>query len=334
MKKYCNNCGFENADKNTFCMSCGAKLSDQKNEIRESIKPIEPQPPAIHEPTMRTAEKRFVKPGKIVLTSNKNITGLAMVAIVLSIIAIIFSAFVSPAITLGSGSVDTQKLADSSVTGNKIADGTISNSDINDNGISKIADDSVNSIHIIDGAISMDDLASATVSALTGLNVIANDSITGDKIANFSIATNDLANSSVTGLKILDGTIAAADIGTDAVGSDEIAAGAVGSSEIADSSVSYSDMAIKIKYGKAPGVYNDSAGNTISYPTSFSTAPTCVVVTPYNSSGLGNAIHATVTSVGVSSFTVAIWYEPVGSSGIAIPVTSSNAVDLYWIAIY
>jgi hypothetical protein len=177
----------------------------------------------------------------------------------------------------------------------------------------------------------MDDLDPSTVSELTGLNVIANDSITGNKIANFSIDSNDLANSSVTGLKILDGTIAAADIGTDAVGADEIASGAVGTSEIADSSVSYADMAIKIQYGRALGVYNES---TISFPSSFSSTPTCVVVTPYNSSGLGNAIHATVYSVSTTSFRVYLWYEPIGASGIANAVTPSTAIDLYWIAIY
>jgi hypothetical protein len=175
----------------------------------------------------------------------------------------------------------------------------------------------------------MDDLDPSTISDLTGLNVIANDSITGNKIANFSIDSNDLANGSVTGLKILDGTIAVADIGTDAVGSDEIAAGAVGSSEIADSSVSYADMAIKIKYGRATSVIN---GSSISH--GLGSTPLCVVVTPYNSSGFGNPIHASVYSVGATSFNVGLWYEPIGAIGVAVAVDSSTAVDLYWIAIY
>jgi len=326
MKQYCNNCGFENADKNTFCMRCGAKLSDPKIESRE---PVAPQPAEINEPIVHHAEKRFAKPGKIVLTSNKNITGLALVAIVLSIVAIIFSAFVSPAITLGAGSVDTQKLADNSVTSSKIVDGTITDSDISDNGISKIADNSIDSANIIDGSLLMDDLASSTISNLTGLNVIANDSITGNKIANLSITTDDLANGSVTSLKILDGTITAADIGTGAVGSDEIASGAVDNSELASNAVTYDKMSIKITYGKATGVISGSL-----IPHSIGHTPLCVVVTPYNSSAPVNAIHATVYSVDATNFGVYLWYEPIGSSGNATAVTSSTAVDLYWIAVY
>ena len=324
MKKYCNNCGFENADKDTFCMNCGAKLSDPKIESRE---PVAPAPSEINGPIVRPSEKRFAKPGKIVLTSNKNISGLAIIAIILSIVAIIFAAFVSPAITLGSGSVDTQKLADNSVTGDKIVDGTITNSDISSNGIAKIADNSIGSSQIIDGSILMDDLASATISALTGLNVIANDSINGSKIADFSIASNDLANNSVTSLKIVDGTITAADIGADAVGS----------SEITDNSVSYSDMAIKIKCGIATNVVN---GSTITH--SLGHIPTSVVVTPVYEPGVEDGkyvIHANIenNSLGSNSFDICLWYEVLGTPPATLGVIDGVAwpsVNVYWIAIY
>lgn len=327
MKRYCQNCGFENAGKDTFCMNCGAKLTDLKTESAQPIKPIEPQPAeVINEPVVQPSEKRFVKSGKIVLTSSKTITVLAAVAIVLSIVAIIFSVFVSPAITLGSGSVDQQKLADNSVTGSKIVDGTITDSDIVASGISRIAANSVGSSQLIDGSILMDDLSSSAVSNLTGLNVIANDSITGDKIANFSITSDDLANGSVTNLKI----------GSDAVTSDKIPSGAVGSSEIADNSVSYGDMAIKIKCGIATNVIN---GSTITH--SLGHIPTSVVVTPVYDPGVEDGkyvIHANIeyNSLDSDSFDICLWYETVGlppSLGV-IDGVAWLPVDVYWIAIY
>lgn len=327
MKRYCQNCGFENAGKDTFCMNCGAKLSDLKIESREPVKHIAPQSSEIiNEPIVQPTEKRFVKSGKIVLTSSKTITSLAAVAIALSIVAIIFSIFVSPAITLGSGSVDQQKLADNSVIGSKIVDGTITNSDIVASGISRIADNAIGSDQIIGSSILMNDLNQSTIDNLTGLNVIVNDSITGDKIANFSITGNDLANNSITSQKIVDGTITSSDIGTDAVGSDEIA----------DNSVSYSDMAIKIKCGIATNVIN---GSTITH--NLGHTPTSVVVTPIYEPGVENGtyfIHANIeyNSLDSDSFDICLWFEVIGLpswSGVIDGVTWPP-VDVYWIAIY
>jgi uncharacterized membrane protein YvbJ len=125
MKKICPVCGIENADKNKFCLNCGTKLMDLKDEDKKNVKPDTSQPSEIKEPIVQHPEKRFVKSGKFVVTSNKTTTSLAILAIVLSIIAIIFSIFISPALTLGSGAVGTNELADDSVTSNKIVDGSL-----------------------------------------------------------------------------------------------------------------------------------------------------------------------------------------------------------------
>lgn len=308
MKKFCHNCGYENADKNTFCLNCGAKLIDTKDESKKNIKQNKYKSLEINKPNIQYKEKRFVKPGKFVVTSNKTTT---ILAIILSIIAIIFSTFISPALTLSTGSVGLNELADDSVSSSKIVDGSITDSDINNFGISKIAYNSVNSNNIVDNSILYEDLNPNTIDFLTGLNIIENDSITGEKIANFSITSNDLANNSVTSQKIVNGTI--------------------NESDIADNAVTYDKMNIKIKYGIATDKIN---GSTISH--GIGSTPLCVVVTPdYESFGTGNAIiYANVYDIGSSSFKVGLWYMDIDSSGPLNPVNSSNPVDVYWIAIY
>ena len=295
MKK-CNKCGYENADKNTFCLNCGAKLMDIQYE---------------KEPVIQNTEKRYVKSGGIVLTSKKSTTAIAIIAIILSIVAIIFSVFVSPALTLGSGSVGLNELANDSVSSSKIVDDSITDADVNNLGISKIQDNSINSNNIVDNTILYNDLNSNTINLLTGLNAILDDSITSNKIANFSINNSDLANNSITNQKIVDGTIVEADIANDAV--------------------TYDKMNIKIKYGIATNKYN---GTTISH--GIGSTPICVIVTPdYESYGTGTvAIYANVYDITSSSFRVGLWFEEIGASGPLNPVVSGDPVDLYWIAIY
>lgn len=320
MKRYCQNCGFENADKNKFCMKCGLELMNVKSESNVPTEPIAQPNYELQKPIKQPREKKFVKPGKIVLTSNKMISGLALGAIVLSILAILLAILFNP-VTLGSGAVGQQQLANNSVTNAKVADGSINNA--------KIADDSIDSDNLIDSSILLEDLSLSTISNLTGLNVIANDSITGDKIANFSITESDLENSSITSQKIVDGTITSSDLGSNSVGSDEIASGAVGSSEIADGTVSYDDMKIKIKYSST-SAYN---GSSIAHGISAG-SPTCVVVTPiYNSASYANAtIIANVYNVGATYFYLTLYYQY--PDGVLTPVPSGTPVTVYWIAIY
>jgi hypothetical protein len=310
MKKICTRCGYENAAKNTFCLNCGAKIMDLKDESKKIAKSNDSQSSVVKEPIIQQTEKRYVKSGKFVITSNKTTTNLAIIAIILSIIAIIFSIFVSPALTLGSGAVGLKELADDSVTSSKIVDDSITDADINNFGLSRIAQNSINSNNIIDYSILLSDLNSNTIDAITGMNAIENDSITGEKIANFSIASNDIANNSITSQKIVDGTISEDDF--------------------ADDAVTYDKMNIKIKYGIATDRIN---GSSISH--GIGTTPICVIVTPdYESFGGNAAIYANVYNIGSSSFRVGLWYEEIGSSGPLNPVSSSDPVDIYWIAIY
>ena len=310
MKKICTKCGYENADKNTFCLNCGTKLMDLKDESKKIDQSASSQPSIVKDPVVKHTEKRFVKPGIFVVNSNKTTSNLAILAIILSVIAIILSVFVSPALTLGSDSVGLKELADDSVTSDKIVDGSITDSDINNFGLSKITHNSINSNNIVDYSILLSDLNLNTVKAITGMNAIENDSITGEKIANFSIESNDIANDSITSQKIVDGTIA--------------------ESDLADDAVTYDKMNIKIKYGVATDRYN---GSLISH--GIGSTPICVIVTPdYESYGGNAAIYANVYDIGSSSFRVGLWFEEIGSSGPLNPVSSSDPVDIYWIAIY
>jgi hypothetical protein len=347
MKKYCQNCGFENASKDKFCTKCGTVLLDTKDESIKQVEPIAQEiidyktPPDHFEPSKKKQPLRFQR------SSEKMVLGLAAVAIVLSIAAISAAFLVKP--TLGANSITTSELFDSSVTSSKIADGTITDSDISSNGISKIALSAITSNHIANNSILLIDLSPDVIDSITGLNVIANNSITGEKIANGAItsadladesitsakivngtiSTVDIADGSITGAKITDSTITSSDLATDSVDSSEIVAGAVGTSELASGAVTYEKMAMKIRCGKATDVYN---GSSIAH--NLGSTPTSVVVTPiYDSSfGSGNAtIYANIISVSDTSFTITLYVQYTGSFS---PVIIGNPVDVYWIAIY
>jgi parallel beta-helix repeat protein len=151
---------------------------------------------------------------------------IAIGAVVISVIAIASTIVLKPGVTIGAGDVGANELADDSVTGGKIVDGTITDADIATAGVSKIAGDAVGSGQIADNSITLQDLASDIIAAITGVENIADNSITSEKIA--------------------DGAITSDDIGADAVGSDEIADGAVTSSEIANGTVTAADLATEV----------------------------------------------------------------------------------------
>ena len=142
---------------------------------------------------------------------------IAVVAVIISIIAVASAVVLKPTLRIGAGAVGTNELADDSVTSDKITDGTITDDDIATVGISKIASNAVGSSQIADNSIAFGDLSSDVVDAITGIGEIADNSITSAKIADETITSND--------------------IGTDAVGSDEIASGAVGTDELMDGAV-------------------------------------------------------------------------------------------------
>lgn len=120
---------------------------------------------------------------------------IAVVAVVISVVAIALAAILQPTLTIGAEAVGTNELADDAVTSGKIADGTITDADI------------------ADGSITLQDLSSAVVNVITGIENIADNSITSAEIADETIQTVDIANNSITSEKIADGTITLADIG-------------------------------------------------------------------------------------------------------------------------
>lgn len=334
MKKYCHNCGTENAGKGKFCIKCGTELLDTKDEGVKKVEPTVQDTGEYKTPAVQPQPIRKKQPPKISGPSNKTVLGVAVVAIILSVAAIFLGIFMKPATTVGAGDVGTNELANNSVTGGKVADGTLTDADISNIGISKIADNAITSNQIANNTIALQDLTSDVADSITGAANITNNSITTDKILNGTIITNDLADNSITSGKIKDGEVKSSDIATDAVGSDEIASGAVDTSELASDAVAYDDMKIKIRYGKATGLHNQTGGNRIAH--NLGNPPDSVVVTPiYDSSfGSGNAtIHANIISVDATYIYVTLYVEYEGNPGSLTPVTSGNTVDVYWIAI-
>lgn len=344
MKKYCHNCGAENASKDKFCIKCGTELLDMKDEGVKKVEPTvqgmgEYKPPAVQPQPIR--EKQ---PPKVSGPSNKTVLGVAAVAIVLSIAAIIIPIFSKGDVTLGAGSVGQNELANNSVTGGKVADGTLTDADITNTGISKIADEAIKSNQIANNSIALLDLSPDVADAITGMVDIANDSITSEKIANGTINTTDLADNSITSAKIKDGEVKSGDINTDAVNYDEIATDAVRSDEIKDGevdtndlkndAVTYDKMAIKIKYGTETGATN---GTTVSH--GLGSIPSAVILTPLYTTGIldGNyVLHANIMGLTDSQFTIGLWYETFESPPVISEVngtTFTSGVSVYWIAI-
>jgi len=122
-------------------------------------------------------------------------TGIAVLAIVISIAAIVSTVIVKPVSTIDANSVGGNELADNSVTGSKVADGTLTDADISDTGISKIADDAITSTQIASSSIMLEHLTSAVIAAMTGVVNIANNSITGAKIVDGTITNVDISDS-------------------------------------------------------------------------------------------------------------------------------------------
>jgi len=334
MKKYCNNCGFENASVDKFCVKCGAKLE----EIKEHpVKKTEPAAPVTgHHKTPVS------KPPSKPMAINKIFLVLTIIALVLAVVAIVVALVITPGGNPDAGSINTNMLANDAVTSGKILDGTVSDDDISSVGISKIADDSINSDMIQDNTITYDDLTNDVVDSITGAVSISNNSISTDKIINGTIQTVDLADDCVTSAKIASdaisatkiaaGSVGASEIATDAVTSSEIAADAVTTSEIANDAVTYAKMAMKIKYGQAGDVVN---GSTISH--NIGSTPAAVVVTPEFDSSVASAnytIIANVYNLAPNSFKVTLYIQLDGDSALQeIDGTTWSAVDLFWIAI-
>ena len=149
MEKNCTKCGNKLKKGIKFCTSCGFKVEEIKEEpesIVEQSEPIpsvkkekrkpEPTPPKKKIPQIISPEPTPQKQSKPV---DKIIIPAILVALILSIAAIILSFAVGGGADLSEGSVDTEALARNSVTTEKIVDGAITDDDIIESGISNIS---------------------------------------------------------------------------------------------------------------------------------------------------------------------------------------------------
>jgi hypothetical protein len=169
----------------------------------------------------------------------------------------------SNTLTIKDGGVSAAKLASSAVTEAKIATGAVTNTKLGADAVTgaKIADNAIDSEHYTDGSID-------TVH-------LANDAVTGAKIAALTVATGNIANLGVTSGKLADGAVGTAKIAADAVTSAKIADGqvdtehlatdAVTSAKIADNSV---DIArLNVTDGSNGQVLSTNGSGTLSFIT-------------------------------------------------------------------
>lgn len=163
-------------------------------------------------------------------------TGIAIGAVIISIIAIFSSLTITPTSKISPGDIGTAELEDNSVTGDKISNKTITDIDITTDGISKIGENSVGSSQIDDNSILLKDLSSSLSAAITGVQEIADNSITSAKIKDETITKTDIAT----------GAIESDEIANNAVGSNEIATDAVESSEILDGTITTTDLSTTV----------------------------------------------------------------------------------------
>ena len=117
----------------------------------------------------------------------------AVVAIVISTIAVTTVFVRTPDTAIGAGTITGNELDDESVSTESIMDGTIIDEDIADSGISKIADSSV----------TLSDLTTEVLAEMSGIVEILDNSILGSKLANNSILNRHVNdNASIDPVKI------------------------------------------------------------------------------------------------------------------------------------
>ncbi len=320
MEKNCKKCGIKLKKGVKFCTRCGFKVEGNKEDQEPIVKQSEPIQPVQEIPTIIPPKSELQIQTKPV---DKIIIPVILVALILSIAAIIMP-FATGGANISDGSIDTEALANNSVTSGKIVDRTITDDDIILSGISNIAESSIDGNHIIDNVIDFSHLSKNLSDAITGINDIANGSITSAKIADLTINTEDIKNNSITSAKIATDAVDSSEIKDGAVRSSEIANGAITSDDIGDGEVTFDKMEIKIRYGTASVSSNDTINHNLGI------TPTSVVVTP-RFDGSNYVIHANIVSITSTQFTVGLWKETFETPPVISEVT--NDVTIYWIAI-
>jgi hypothetical protein len=170
-------------------------------------------------------------------------TGIAVLAIVISIVAIASTVVIGPVSTIGASSVGENELKDNSVTGDKVADGALTDADISNIGISKIADDAIAGDQIASDSITLLHFSPEVISAMTGETnitaVIEDDSITSAKIADGTITDDDIIDSGIS--KIADNVITGGKIASSSITLAHLTSAVIdamtGVSDIADNSI-------------------------------------------------------------------------------------------------
>jgi len=195
--------------------------------------------------------------------------GMAVLAIVISIVAITSTVIVKPVSSIGAGAVSGNELADNSVTSAKVADGALTDADISDSGISKIADDAIAGDQITSSSITLLHLSPEVISTMAGGTnvsaVIEDDSVTSAKIADGTITDVDItdtgiskiADNSITSQKIMDGTIIADDLADASVTSEKIADDTITADDIEDRTQVISFPAHALNHKDAGGTITD-----------------------------------------------------------------------------
>jgi len=210
-------------------------------------------------------------------------TGIAVLAIVISIVAVASTVIVKPVSTIDAGAVSENELADNSVTSGKVADGALTDADISDSGISKIAgnaitllhlssevieamtgettvstaiaDDSVTSAMIVNGTITDDDITD------TGISKISDNAITLAHLTSAVIdamtGVTDIADNSITSQKIMNETITADDLADASVTSEKIADDTITADDIEDRTQVISFPAHALNYEDTGGTITD-----------------------------------------------------------------------------
>lgn len=137
------------------------------------------------------------------------VLGIAVVALLLSLVAIASSFVLTPDFTVQDSSIDTSKLSEDSVNSEKIIDEAITDEDI--------AEDAITSYHIYSGTILLSDLSSEVIANMSGVVEIPDDSITGEEIAADTITDDEIADDSISTTHIIDGAISLSDLNVEVI---------------------------------------------------------------------------------------------------------------------